>query len=47
MSDEASSARGAADDIDPNVSTSYAGSGGLLRATRQPPQDTDQLAAFV
>jgi hypothetical protein len=47
MSDDASSAPGMANDVQPDVSTPYAASGGLLRAAREPPHDTDQIAAFV
>ncbi len=49
MNDEAGSAPGMGNDIRPDASTSYAGSGGLLRAAgqQQPRDQTDQLAVFV
>jgi hypothetical protein len=47
MSDKASSGPGVAYDVRQDETTPYAASGGLLRAARQPPNDADQLAAFV
>jgi hypothetical protein len=49
MNDEAGSPPGPGNNGQPNPSTFYAASGGLLRAAGQQPtlDQTDQLAAFV
>jgi len=49
MNDEAGPLPGTGDDARPDVATSYAASGGLLRAAgqQQPRDQGDQLAAFV